>query len=398
MPSGFERKLALSFSLKLTLTITVFFMIGAVGLYAIAYELIGMEVEKLRGFVPWETAREWCAEPALSAEEIAFREAQLRALPNTDLRDAVESRILGQLALPAVCMLFIAFSGGLYVSYRATYRMRRVVSTVREIIRTGEISARVSAEGERGDVENIISLFNRMLDRGESLIRRMHESLDNVAHDLRTPMTRLRATAETALLHSDDQEKCIDAVADCMEESDRVLTMLTTLMDVAEADAGVMRLYPIDFSVREAAEGTVELYELVAEENDVQLKVEVPDDLTVCADPARIRQVLANLVDNAIKYGREGQTVTISAERQGELVTIRVADEGRGIPSEEQGRIWDRLYRGDLSRGERGLGLGLSFVKAIVGAHGGEVGVQSEPERGSIFSVTLPVTFSLPVI
>ncbi len=367
---------------------------GAAGLYVIAYELIGMEMEKLKGFVPWKTARVWCAEPALSEEEIAIREVQLRALPNTELRDAVESRFVGQMALPAVCMVFIAFFGGMYVTYRATYRMRRVVSTVREIIRTGEISARVSVLGERGDVENIISLFNRMLDRGESLIRGMHESLDNVAHDLRTPMTRLRATAETALSHPDDQVKCLDAVADCMEESDRVLTMLTTLMDVAEADAGVMRLYPIEFSVLQAAKGTVELYELVAEESDVQLVVDVPADLTVSADPVRIRQVLANLVDNAIKYGPAGQTVTISAQRQGERVTIRVVDEGPGIPPEEQSKIWDRLYRGDWSRGERGLGLGLSFVKAIVAAHRGEVGVQSEPKQGSTFSVTLPVSFS----
>lgn len=398
MPSRPERKLALTFSLKLTLTIATFFLIGAIGLYIFAYGLIGDAGEELQWeFVPIATARAWAADSTANETGVALREVEWQLRPNNELRDALQDRFVGHIFLPAALMGFFAIMGGLYVTYRATNRMRRVVSTVREIIRTGEISARVSTEGEKGDVENIISLFNRMLDRGEALITGMHESLDNVAHDLRTPMTRLRATAEAALTHPNEPDRCREAVADCMEESDRVLSMLTTLMDVAEADTGVMRLDVAEVSVRAVAADIAELYELVAEEKDVEIRVDVPDALVIEVDPVRMRQVLANLMDNAIKYGPNGQTVRISAEREGEWVTIRVADQGPGIAAEDQDRIWDRLYRGDRSRTQRGLGLGLSFVRSIVAAHGGEVAVSSEPGRGATFTVQLPVRFSPPV-
>ncbi len=396
MPSRFERKLALTFSLKLTLTIALFFLIAAVGMSVFATDLIGDAVEAQWDFVPWEKARAWSLEPRLTGSEIALREAELRARPNLELREALERELTGEMVLPTLLMGLIALMGSIYVTYRATNRMRRVVATVREIIRTGEISARVSTEGETGDVENVVSLFNKMLDRGESLIRGMHESLDNVAHDLRTPMTRLRATAESALSHPDDQGRCREAVADCMEESDRVLRMLTTLMDVAEADTGVMRLHVARVSVGEVAADVADLYEFVAEEKDVEIRVGVSDDITVEADPVRMRQIMANLVDNAIKYGWSGQTVSISAERRGGRVAIRVADQGVGIAPEDQDRIWDRLYRGDRSRTQRGLGLGLSFVKSIVAAHGGEVAVESVPGEGTTFTVELPVRFTPP--
>jgi signal transduction histidine kinase len=396
MPSKFERNLALTFSLKLTLTISAFFLIGAVLLYIFAYILLSDAAEEMWEFVPLATARDWAAAGPLNDTEMAIQEAELQK-GNTELRDELQSRFVGDILFPAATMGFFAILGGVYVSYRATNRMRRVVATVREIIRTGEISARVPTKGGEGDVTNIISLFNQMLDRGESLIRAMHESLDNVAHDLRTPMTRLRATAESALSNPEDPGRCHEAVADCMEESDRVLTMLTTLMDVAEADTGVMRLKVSEVSVRDVAADIADLYELVAEEKEVEVRVDVPDDLVVEVDPVRMRQVIANLVDNAIKYGPNGQTVRISAERQGEQAVIRVVDQGPGVAPEDRDRIWDRLYRGDHSRAQRGLGLGLSFVRSIVAAHGGEVAVSGEPGRGTTFTVKLPVKFSPPV-
>jgi len=151
-----------------------------------------------------------------------------------------------------------------------------------------------------------------------------------------------------------------------------------------------MPLQREDVRVAEIVRNVVELYEPVAEEKQTTITIEVPEDLEVVADRIRLRQVLANLVDNAIKYSRGGQRVTISARRVNDHVQIAVVDQGIGIPPGDIDKIWNRLFRGDASRTERGLGLGLSFVKAIVEAHGGTVRVESEVDKGARFIVDIP--------
>jgi signal transduction histidine kinase len=144
--------------------------------------------------------------------------------------------------------------------------------------------------------------------------------------------------------------------------------------------------------VSEIGAETIDLFEDVAEERGITLISELPDDERVKADRQRLRQALANLVDNALKYTKRGGRVTLSAERHRQSVTIRVTDTGIGISAEDLPRIWDRLYRGrgDASRSEPGLGLGLSLVRAIATAHHGRADVKSVPGQGSTFELTLP--------
>ena len=276
------------------------------------------------------------------------------------------------------------------VAFRAIKPIRNLIETVKDILKTGEMSLRVPVRRERGEMDELVGLFNRMLDKNDLLILAMHNSLDNVAHDLRTPMTRLRSVAEFALQDPENREACQEALADCMEESERVLTMLNTLMDVAEAETGAMRLEKIPLSVSDVIRDVVDLYEIVAEEQDTKVVVNLPETLTIHADRTRLQQVLANLLDNALKYGGNGGTVKIDAGEEGPDAVISVSDEGMGIAENEVPKIWERLYRGDLSRSKRGLGLGLSFVKAIVHAHGGTVHVDSRLKEGSTFIVKLP--------
>jgi len=163
-------------------------------------------------------------------------------------------------------------------------------------------------------------------------------------------------------------------------------------MDISEAETGTMRLEVTDVPVPAIVSEAIELYADIAEEKHVDLSSNVEPGLTVPADANRLRQALANLVDNAIKYTPPGGRVVVRARRDGDVVRVDVADTGGGVAPHDLPHIWDRLYRGDQSRAERGLGLGLSLVRAIVVAHGGGVDAATGPDGGSTFTIRLPVT------
>ncbi|MBM3844763.1 MAG: HAMP domain-containing histidine kinase [Verrucomicrobia bacterium] len=285
--------------------------------------------------------------------------------------------------------LLLGLAAGAIFSYRATRPIRQIVVAAKSIIDTGKLDARVPDAQAEGELEELARLFNHMLDKNQGLIRSMRESLDNVAHDLRTPLTRLRGIAELALQKPEDVAATQEALADCVEESDRVLTMLRTLLDVAEAEAGVMRLNLERWDICSLLEEAASIYEFVAEEKRVKLTYELQRPCFATIDTNRMRQVFGNLLDNAIKYTPEGGAVIVRARSEPGAVVIQFRDNGMGIPYEEQSKIWDRLYRGDKSRSQRGLGLGLSLVKAVVEAHQGDVKVASLPGEGSVFTVRL---------
>lgn len=295
----------------------------------------------------------------------------------------------------ALPVLLIALLGGLILAHRALRPLRTVVRTFESIIETGDVAQRAAAPQEQGEFTQLVHLFNQMLDRIEHLVAGMRTTLDNVAHDLRTPMTRLRGHAEMAMRNDGaSKAELRAALADTLRASDAVLDVLNTTLNVAEMESGTVPLNRTMVRVPDLVDSVVDAYRFVAEDKAITLTTQIPDDLQVQVDTSRMRQALANLLDNAVKYTPRGGTVTLQAastpDHDTYAVRFTVRDTGVGIPTEEQPRIWDRLYRGDQSRTERGLGLGLSLVRAIVEAHQGEVAVESEGNTGTAMHIWLP--------
>jgi signal transduction histidine kinase len=327
---------------------------------------------------------------------------------STEAREDLLARFRAVLGIVTLSIVVVALTGGYLVTRSAVVPIRRLTQAVRRIIRTGRTDARVplppGSPGGDDAIDELTTLFNAMLDKIEGLVTAMRGSLDNVSHDLRTPLTHLRGAAEMALAASPDLDRYREALADCVEEADRVLIMLNTLMDISEAESGAMQLQREPVRLTEVVARAVDLYREVAESKGVALEIRLnPDstivnsttatataaDVVVMGDRTRLEQVAANLIDNAVKYTPSGGRVDVTVGRENGYAILSVRDTGAGIPPDELPRIWDRLFRGDTSRTERGLGLGLSLVRAIVEAHGGTVEVQSEPGQGSTFTVRL---------
>ena len=287
-------------------------------------------------------------------------------------------------------VVVVGFGAGVLTARRATRPLRDVIATAQRIVATGELDARVPLPKRDDDVAELVRAFNTVLDKNAGLLRAMREALDNVAHDLRTPLTRLRGTAELALQSVEGAGIQSEALADCVEQADDVLKLLRALMEISEAEAGMLRLDKSPCDLGTIARSAVDLYTEVAEAKSIALSIEAESGLPILGDATRLRQAIANLVDNAIKYTPVGGNVRVVARRDEGDIALTVSDTGPGVPEAEQLRVWDRLYRGDASRSERGLGLGLSLVRVIVEAHGGKVKLENAAQGGAVFEIRLP--------
>ncbi|HEV3247043.1 MAG TPA: ATP-binding protein [Beijerinckiaceae bacterium] len=301
-------------------------------------------------------------------------------------RDLGELNSLGEAVkrafLLALAML-TAFGlvGGFFVARRVLARIDSMTESANAIM-AGELTTRLPLQGSNDELDRLAASLNAMLDRIGDLLSGLKEVSDNIAHDLKTPLTRLRNGAEEALRVAKDPQQYRQALERTIEESDKLISVFNALLMIARAEGGRVAENMAQFDAAEIARSVVELYEPLAEEAGVSLSVEAPGSLKAHGNRELAGQALANLVDNALKYARSAEpspsgavaAVQVSARANGDGTTeVSVADHGPGIPEADRERVLERFVRLEGSRTRPGFGLGLSLANAVMRLHGGSL-------------------------
>ena len=291
-------------------------------------------------------------------------------------------------------LLFVSALIGWFMARRALLGVEEVTHTAMEISE-GALERRVPVKARGEEIDRLAKTFNKMLDRIQTLVIGMREVTDDIAHDLRSPVARIRGIAEMALTTGDSKNDYETMTGDIIEECDRLLELINTMLDISETEAGASQLEMKRINISKVVKEACDLFQPVAEEKGMSLIYKVPEYSFIRGDMRRIQRMVANLLDNAVKYTLNSGSVKASVEKYEGRVIISIEENGIGISEEDLPHIFDRFYRCDSSRSQPGFGLGLSFALAVARAHGGDIRVTSMKGQGSTFRVILPETSSV---
>jgi heavy metal sensor kinase len=280
---------------------------------------------------------------------------------------------------------------GWFMARRALAGVEAVTRTARQISE-GSLKERVPVKKYQDEIDQLAITFNQMLDRIQTLVTGIREMSDNIAHDLKSPITRIRGISEVSLTTGASEKEYENMAASTVEECDRLLDMINTMLVISKTEAGVNKLDAKELDIGAVVRDACELFQSPAEDKDLRLVCDVPGNFSISGDNRLIQRMIANLLDNAIKYTPVGGSVEVTVNTlNNDAVAITVKDTGIGISEKDMLRVFERFYRCDPSRSEAGIGLGLSFARAIARAHGGDITVAGGSNRGSTFKVTLPL-------
>ena len=274
-----------------------------------------------------------------------------------------------KLSLLAIILMTTVICISFFISVFVVTRTNRIASTAREIMETGNLAQRITVDSRWDDLSYVSSVLNAFLDRNQDLVEGVKRVSDNIAHDLRTPLTRLRNNLE-ALKTKGEGSTAMDADA-LIAEADHLLSTFNALLRIARIETAQQRNFT-QVQLDDMLHDVVDLYEPVAEEKGMTISLHA-ENAPYVGDKNLLFQAFANLVDNAIKFGPPDSAIDILLKKEGAAVTCTVSDHGPGIPASERDKVFRRFYRGEQSRTTQGNGLGLSLVQAVVALHGGRI-------------------------
>ncbi len=304
--------------------------------------------------------------------------------------DAAFLSAIQDMVMPGILMV-VALSTltGWFMAARALAGIKDVTRTALDISE-GAFEKRVKIQARGEEVKQLAVAFNRMLDRIHELVKGLREVTDDIAHDLRTPIARIRGLAEAELNAGKSGEESNKLAADTVEECDNLLQMINTMLEISEIEAGIRVLSKTDVDLVQLVGEAFELFRPIADEREIRLVFHAPDHLSVRGNVRGLQRIVVNLLENAVKYTPEGGCVTVFLRDGEKDVRIIFRDTGVGIAEKDLPLVFNRLYRCDSSRSQPGFGLGLCLASAVARAHGGHIAAESKPGEGSTFAVTLP--------
>jgi signal transduction histidine kinase len=305
------------------------------------------------------------------------------------------NKLMGQyrqvLAIAFSVVMVVGGGLGFFIARRAMAGVQRVTQTAMNIDK-GELSRRVGAGFHGHEIAEMAGAFNRMLDRIEALVKELGDTTNNIAHDLRSPITRIRGLAETTLASNPSNKELHDMGAETIRECDRLIEMINTMLEIAQIDSGLTPVGNSRINIVELVKQAVDLFGPVAEDKHQALEFTHNEPhFWVQGSMNNLQRMVANLLDNAIKFTPDNGKINVSLSSRDHCLILQIRDNGIGIESEKLPHIFERFYRGDESRSNAGNGLGLSLALATARSHKGNINVESMPRQGSTFTVTLPL-------
>ena len=286
-------------------------------------------------------------------------------------------------------LILIAFIGAFLIGYTIIHSISRISRTARRIV-DGDFSERVPTHANDADEMNqLADDLNHMLDRIEALITSQRQVTNNIAHDLRSPLNRLRNRMEVALLDRNSDNKTLrDVIADSVEDAENLLKTFNALLNIAQVESRAKDDFKHE-SLSAICDDLAELYDVMTEEGEHSFEAHIERGLDIMGNRQLIAQAITNLLDNAVKYTPSGGHITLTAEQRGENIHVSVGDNGHGIPPDKRDDVLKRFVRLDSARSTPGNGLGLSLVSAIVALHNGSLQLHDN-KPGLRIEITLP--------
>ena len=315
-------------------------------------------------------------------------------LVGRDINQLTEAkrRIVQALTWGLAIMLLLAFAGGLVLSRRTVRKIERINQTTRSIM-SGDLSRRVPLSHHNDDFDQVAENLNQMLDRIQRLMEDIRRVSDGIAHDLRTPLARLRQHLEEARRQAEPDAESARYLEGSIKEADSLLNTFNALLRIARIEARQIKFGFREIDFHALIADVVEFYEPLAEEKQQRLTTDLQAGITSWGDRDLMFQATANIIENAIKYTPQNGEIGISLRRLDDQVVITIADNGPGIPSAQREHVFRRFYRLDQSRSTSGNGLGLSMVSAIIAIHNGSIELQgNRPRPGLRAIMKLPLT------